>query len=142
MNKVLFSHKSDHWKTPKAIYHFFFDYLHCVDPCPYLSKDDNLKKDFKGVDLFINPPYSNIDAWVDFAIHNFGYGNRIFLLLPVRSDTKWFEKLFSFGCYICFIIGRLHFNDEKNSAPFPSMIVKLKGSRSSSVHIIKNNYFK
>ena len=43
-------------------------------------------------------------------------------LIPARTDTKWFRKLFEANCHFSLIQGRLHFNESK-SAPFPSMFV-------------------
>ena len=52
-------------------------------------------------------------------------GTTVVMLLPARTDTKWFhEYILPYG-QIRFIRGRLKFGDSKNSAPFPSMIVVL-----------------
>lgn len=45
------------------------------------------------------------------------------MLLPARTDTKWFHEWVLPYAEIYFIKGRLKFGDSKNSAPFPSMIV-------------------
>lgn len=125
MNKILLSRNSDNWETPKALYNLYND-LGFLDPCPLNSKEDNLKsRDFFGKNLFINPPYSQIDKWVDFAINNFANDNMIVLLIPARTDTKYFKKLYEFKCEFIFITGRLHFNDLKSAAPFPSLLVFL-----------------
>ena len=47
----------------------------------------------------------------------------VVMLLPVRTDTKWFHNYIYGKAEIRFIKGRLKFGDAKNSAPFPSMIV-------------------
>lgn len=45
------------------------------------------------------------------------------MLLPARTDTKWFHDF----CYkqhrVDLIPGRLKFGGAKNSAPFPSMVI-------------------
>lgn len=43
-------------------------------------------------------------------------------LLPARTDTAWFHDYCIKGD-ITFIRGRLKFNDGKQGAPFPSMVV-------------------
>ena len=53
-------------------------------------------------------------------------GNEVILLIPARTDTKYFRKLVDYGVNIYFITGRLHFNDS-NSAPFPSCYIELTG---------------
>ena len=45
------------------------------------------------------------------------------MLLPARTDTKWFHDYIYKQTEIRFIKGRLKFGNSKNSAPFPSMIV-------------------
>ena len=51
------------------------------------------------------------------------YNNAIVMLLPARTDTKWFHEYIYGKAEIRFIKGRLKFGDSKNSAPFPSMVV-------------------
>lgn len=43
------------------------------------------------------------------------------LLIPARTDTEWFAPLWHY--HMCFITGRLHFNEADNGATFPSVIV-------------------
>ena len=47
----------------------------------------------------------------------------VIMLLPARTDTKWFHNYIYNKAEIRFIKGRLKFGNSKNSAPFPSMIV-------------------
>jgi site-specific DNA-methyltransferase (adenine-specific) len=51
----------------------------------------------------------------------------VVMLLPARTDTKWFHEYIYGKAEIRFIKGRLKFGDVKNSAPFPSMVVIFKG---------------
>lgn len=125
MNKVLFSRKSDNWKTPKLIYEYYMK-KGFYDPCPYHAKFDGLSIEWKESN-FVNPPYSEISKWIDKSIQQNEKGNEVILLIPARTDTKWFRKLVDYGCEIEFVTGRLHFNDS-NSAPFPSCYVTLKGN--------------
>lgn len=122
----MFSKKSDNWQTPKEIYvSFMLDGY--VDPCPFESTYDNLDVDFGDVRMFINPPYSDISSWVDFAIrHHRKYKKEIVFLVPSRTDTKWFHKLLDYGVELDFVKGRLNFSDS-DRAPFPSVFIKLKG---------------
>ena len=48
------------------------------------------------------------------------------MLLPARTDTKWFHDYIYGKAEIRFIKGRLKFGDAKNSAPFPAMVVIFK----------------
>jgi len=45
------------------------------------------------------------------------------MLLPARTDTKWFHEYIYGKAEIRFIKGRLKFGGCKNPAPFPSMVV-------------------
>ena len=50
----------------------------------------------------------------------------VVMLLPARTDTKWFhEYCLPYG-KIEFLRGRLKFGGQKTNAPFPSMIVVFK----------------
>ena len=119
---------SDHWSTPDEIYDLYVNKLGYYDPCP-LYKDDF---DFKmyGKNIFLNLPYSDIKKWIDWAIlnHNVAEKNiETVILMPSRTDTKYFHKLLEYGIEIEFIKGRLKFGNHKKSAPFPSIIVRLLG---------------
>lgn len=118
---------SDHWSTPHEIYDHY-KMLGYVDPCPLYSKDF----DFEHIDkpLFINPPYSNISTWVEWAISNHVLsGKHVILLIPSRTDTRYFHKLLEYGCDLEFIKGRLKFGEAKNGAPFPSVLVHLQNKK-------------
>lgn len=48
----------------------------------------------------------------------------VVMLIPARTDTRYFhEFIYHKAREIRFIKGRLKFGDQKNSAPFPSMVV-------------------
>lgn len=123
--KGCFSHKSDHWTTPKVLYDLYVKENGHFDPCPlHCVSFDGLSIPWKEKN-FVNPPYSQIDKWVDKAIQESKLHKKVVLLLPVRTDTKWFEKLSKYGITVHFFTGRLKFGDSKNSAPFPLMLVFL-----------------
>lgn len=123
-SKIVFSKNSDNWKTPTDLYNSYISEGY-FDPCPYNSEFDGLKINWKNKN-FVNPPFSKISAFIDKSIEEHKKGNKVVLLIPARTDTKYFRKLVDYGCYIFFITGRLHFNDQ-GSAPFPSCIIKLTG---------------
>ena len=114
---------TDNWSTPPEIYNYYKK-LGYIDPCPLNCLTNNLDKDYKGLNLFINPPYSDIKNWVEFCINNH-YNNHIVLLVPSRTDVKWFHKLLNYGVDLEFIKGRLKFGGLKTGAPFPSVLIHL-----------------
>ena len=138
LNNGLMSSKSCEWATPQKFYEelnneFVFD----LDPCAtienhkcdtfYTKEINGLKRSWSGHRVFCNPPYGKeIGKWVEKAYKE-NLLNNVFIvmLLPARTDTKWFHNWIykKSNAEIRFIKGRLKFNDGKQSAPFPSMIV-------------------
>jgi site-specific DNA-methyltransferase (adenine-specific) len=49
------------------------------------------------------------------------------MLIPARTDTKAFHEFIYHQAELRFVKGRLKFNDGKNPAPFPSMVVIFRG---------------
>ena len=129
MDKVLFSRNSDNWATPKIMYNFYIRNNY-FDPCPLNSSFDGLEIEWQEKN-YVNPPYSKIKQFVNKSIEEHKKGKKVILLIPARTDTKYFRKLVDYGCNIVFVTGRLHFNNS-NSAPFPSCYIELTGD--------KNNY--
>ena len=121
--KGCFLHNTDDWETPKELYDYLMERGY-VDPCPLHCKDDNTKKEYPYNSLiYINPPYSKIKDWIEFIKIN--WYNRRLLLIPARTDTKYFHELLELNPFIYFIKGRLKFGDSKSSAPFPSLLLLL-----------------
>lgn len=127
MNKVHFMSTTDHWKTPRDVYEKLWDeFRFDFDPCPLHSKQDNLFKIWCGNSIFVNPPYSDIKHWVESAYKNSKLGKTVVMLIPSRTDTRWWHDYVMKAKEIRFIKGRLRFGNAKNSAPFPSCIVVFK----------------
>lgn len=131
MDKVLFSSATDMWSTPQYIFDKYNEIYHFTcDVCAVKSnakcdfyfspEDDGLKQIWKG-SCWCNPPYGrSIGKWVEKAFYS---DCTVVMLLPARTDTKWFHNYIYNKAKIVFIKGRLKFGDSTNSAPFPSMIV-------------------
>ena len=82
-----------------------------------------------GERVFLNPPYSQIAKWVEKAYREGTKDNTVVvMLIPSRTDTKYFHNYILHRSEIRFIKGRLHFNESKNNAPFPSMVVIFRGA--------------
>ena len=139
--KIMFSSKTDEWSTPPRIFEELDAEFHFnLDPCAthenhkchnYMTKEnDGLKASWAGRRVFVNPPYSDISRWVEKAFREGHQDNTlVVLLIPARTDTKYFHDYIIHRSEIRFIKGRLKFGDQKNSAPFPSMIVIFRGPK-------------
>lgn len=83
-----------------------------------------------GERVFCNPPYSEIEKWVQKAFYESRTDNTVVvMLIPARTDTKYFHDYIMHRAEIRFIRGRLKFGDSKNSAPFPSIVVIFRGAK-------------
>ena len=132
------SSNTDEWATPIIFYQELNNKYHFnLDPCAsnenhkcelYFTKQQNgLNQDWTGKRVFCNPPYGRqISQWVKKAYEENKKGSFIVMLLPARTDTKWFHNYIYNIHEIIFLKGRLKFNDGKQAAPFPSMLVIMK----------------
>ena len=135
MDRVMFSSNSDEWSTPQDVFDILDqEFRFTLDPCAsesnhkcerYFTKDDDgLSMDWGGERVFCNPPYSKIADWVRKSYEETRKsGTVVALLIPSRTDTRYFHDYIYNRSEIRFIKGRLRFGESKNSAPFPSMVV-------------------
>ena len=129
--EVMFSSQTDLWATPQDLFNeldneFGFTVDVCALPenakCKqyYTPEMDGLKQEWTGV-VWCNPPYGRqIGKWVEKAAKS---ACRVVMLLPARTDTRWFHDYIYHKAEIRFVKGRIRFGDGTGSAPFPSMVV-------------------
>lgn len=130
------SSKTDNWATPQD----FFDKLNeefrfTLDPCAdsenhkcdlFFTREQNgLNQDWGGHTVFCNPPYGReIADWVKYAYEQSQKPDTtVVMLIPARTDTRYFHEYIYNKAEIRFIRGRLKFGDATSAAPFPSMVV-------------------
>ncbi len=139
--KLMFSSESEEWETPAWLMSRLderygeFD----LDPAAtaanakarnYFTKEqDGLRQVWRG-NVFVNPPYGrgSTRKWVSKAVDEIIAGNaqQVVMLLPARTDTKWFREVMSYAYNVDFIQGRVTFEQKGtsgNPAPFPSIVV-------------------
>lgn len=148
MDDVLFSSNKMDWQTPGVVLDAIRDGMGPIllDPCTtdenpvgaqfFISPGpanvvgklgtDGLREDWWAWDsgglVFVNPPYGReLPAWVDKGRAEADYGCEILMLVPARTDTKWFQTAMFDA--VCFWRGRLKFKGAKNPAPFPSALL-------------------
>jgi len=146
--KLMFSNVNNAWCTPQD----FFNKLNAefnfnLDPCAteksakckkfFTAVEDGLKQDWGEHNVFVNPPYGRqIGKWVKKCYEEGKKPNTIVvMLIPSRTDTRYFHDYILGKAEIRFVKGRLTFWDmdgEKylkgdfksmTPAPFPSMLV-------------------
>lgn len=120
---IHFSHKSDNWNTPTALFQALdAEFQFNFDPCPANAPFDGLSTSW-GTRTYCNPPYSQLRQWLAKGWEEAGKGKTVVFLVPSRTDTKAWHEYAMHADEIRFIRGRLKFGGSKNSAPFPSAIV-------------------
>lgn len=138
----MFSSKTDQWATPLDFYDKLNEEFHfTLDPCAddtnhkcekyFTREQDGLAQSWSGYTVFCNPPYGNeTKLWVKKCFDEVKSGGCkcAVMLIPARTDTQWFHNWIYNIAEIRFVKGRLKFGNQKNSAPFPSMVVIYKRS--------------
>ena len=136
---VIFRSSNDEWGTPQHVFDALNEEFHFnLDPCAsdinykcdhYITiEQDGLKFDWGGYRVFCNPPYSKVSQWVEKAYNESRKPETlVVMLIPARTDTRWFHEWIYGKAEIRFVKGRLKFGGSKNSAPFPSMVVIFRG---------------
>ncbi len=140
--KTMFSSDKNEWGTPLDFVRPYIERCRLtVDAaanddnakCPtyFTKEEDGLKQNWTGLRIWVNPPYSRTATgqWVEKAAT--GGADIVVMLLPARTDTKWFHKWIwdrnidapRPHVVLEFIQGRIKFDGAKNGAPFPSMVV-------------------
>jgi phage N-6-adenine-methyltransferase len=135
--ELMFSSKWGGWITPRPFFERLDKEFHFTTDVG-ATKKNALCADYLGLDngrdaltsewgerSFCNPPYGrNIGEWVYKAYFESREGKLVVMLLPARTDTKWFHDwIFGRASQIIFIRGRIKFSNSKTGAPFPSMVV-------------------
>lgn len=119
--KIHFSSASGDWSTPQDFYDKLNKEFHfTLDPCAddlnhkcakYFTKaQDGLHQDWSGETVFCNPPYGRtISRWVEKAYNEVYRGecSCVVLLVPARTDTRWFHQYIYHKAEIRFIRKRL-----------------------------------
>lgn len=141
VNKALYSSNRDDWETPEDLFqalneefHFTIDVASDDNNCKckrhFTKEQDGLKQPWHGdgETVWCNPPYGRgIVDWVQKAFVESKFWNTTcVMLLPARTDTKWFHVYVAPHAEVRFIRGRLKFGNRMD-APFPSMIVIFRG---------------
>ena len=93
----------------------------------FTKEEDGLIQDWSKDIVFVNPPYGReIGKWVEKSYNEAKKGAKVVMLIPSRTDTKWFHDFIYNKAEIRFLKGRIRFLQNKkelNAAPFPTMLI-------------------
>lgn len=118
MNKILFQSNKEEWETPQDFFNKLNDEFNfTVDVCAlpenakckkyYTPEIDGLSQDWSVDTVWCNPPYGRkIGEWIKKAAES---TSTVVMLLPARTDTKWFHEYIYNKSEIRFVKGRLKF---------------------------------
>ncbi|WP_349533975.1 DNA N-6-adenine-methyltransferase [Leuconostoc citreum] len=139
ISKTLFSSKKMDWETPQL----FFEelnkkYKFDLDACAsddnhkvdnYFTEEDNALTKLWNGNVFVNPPYGReLYSFVEksYSEHSRDNNRFIVLLIPDRTDTKYWHEFIQGKAAIKFLKGRLKFEISgiaSDAAPFPSALI-------------------
>ena len=139
--EVMFSSKTNEWGTPLKLFNELDrEFRFTLDPCSthenkkcekhYTIDEDGLSRSWEGEVVFCNPPYGReIPKWVEKAAKEKA---TTVMLIPARTDTKYFHDYIYGKAEIRFLRGRVRFEKQPgvpgDAAPFPSMVVVFRNT--------------
>ena len=146
----LMSSNTTEWETPQG----FFDKLDAeshfgLDPCAtaenakcaccFTKAQDGLRLTWCGYGpVFVNPPYGRgIGEWIRKSYEVAQQGITVVVLIPARTDTRWWHEYVMKAHEIRFVKGRLSFTnagDRPGRAPFPSAVVVFRSTPPTPQH--------
>lgn len=130
------------WRTPADVVellHVLWEGGPDLDPCaapdhahslakvnlvgPAGSEADGLARPWTGR-VFVNPPFGELSEWMSKAVaeHEL-HGAEVVVLLPARTDTRYWHDLVVKADAVCFWRGRMTFVGAAAGAPFPTALV-------------------
>jgi formate dehydrogenase maturation protein FdhE len=92
----------------------------------YTLEDDGLVQPWKGR-VWMNPPYSQVGAWMAKARAEVDAGNAelVVCLVPARVDARWYRAATGAASVVRVLPQRVKFGGCTDSAPFPSAVIVL-----------------
>lgn len=104
----------------------------------YTIDDDGLSQDWDGEVVWCNPPYGpQLKHWVYKAATSEA---TTVMLVPARTDVRWFHDIVLGRAEIRFIRGRLTFGDAKDPAPFPCMLLVFRPDTPDEIRRYERDY--
>ena len=136
--KERFGSKKQQWTTPEKLWRPLNDEFHFItdlaadkdnSKCPsfFDAETDGLRQEWKGV-CWLNPPYgdqkSKLSHWIKKAYLSAAVGGAtVVMLIPARTNTKWWRDFCMKAAEVRFICGRPKFGDADHGLPLPLAVV-------------------
>ena len=133
---ILAQPKTHEWTTPPELFRvlnaefgFMLDAAASDDNhlCPFYltEKEDGLVANWWSFEsVFCNPPYgTQIGRWVEKGYNEARKDCMVVMLIPARTETRYWHDYVMRAAEIRFIRGRLRFSGASVNAPFPSAVV-------------------
>jgi len=86
--------------------------------------------------VWLNPPYSQNNEFIQKAYEQSSKVNAVYCLLPVRTCTHWWHKYVMKADTVFLIRGRVKFVNAMHGAPFPSCVVVFTGVTLENPHFV------
>lgn len=85
---------------------------------------NGLEQNWEGSLIWVNPPYSQKNEFIEKAHREAQKGRKIVMLMPAFTETNWFRDLKARSQWLLFLKGRLVFNEhvQKETAKFSSVL--------------------
>lgn len=136
-----FESRKQEWTTPQDLFdvlnqEFKFTFDLAADQtntkCTkfYNEKDDALKQEWKGI-CWLNPPYGSkkykLENWIKKAASEVNkHDSTVVMLIPARTNTKWWHTYCMTAFEVRFICGRPKFGGATHGLPQPLALIVFK----------------
>lgn len=124
------------WNTPEvvvdALKELWLDIT--LDPCSnptsivparevIMPPNDGLVGPWTDKSVYVNPPFDQMDLWMEKCVRESSRAYGIVLLAPSRTDTAAWHRTIPTANAVCFWRGRLKFIGAPAACPFPTAFI-------------------
>ena len=113
------------WQTPRAMFdrlqaEYGFDLDGAADAADRLLLDySDGATTWAGRRVFCNPPWSDIAPFLELAVT----ADLAVLLVPARTNARWFHRALELGASVKFFVGKPRFNGGKWNSPVDCLLL-------------------
>jgi phage N-6-adenine-methyltransferase len=124
--------RRQNWQTPRSIFdplnsEFEFTLDGASEPGNALLERASTAETplpWRGERVFCNPPWSNIAPFVEYASE----AELAVLLVPARTNARWFHRALELGAAVRFFLGRPRFSGGKSNSPVDCLLLLFNSS--------------